>query len=69
MKKCCLCGKAFLGKGLEIEGILLPEVCGKPCLERELKEVSGQLETKDSQRPSREEVAPLQGFRLVVEPA
>ena len=69
MQKCCLCGKSFLGKGLEMEGFLMPEVCSRLCLERELKEASGQSETKDSQRSSNEEAVPLQDPTLAFMPA
>lgn len=65
MNKCCICGDRFWGKGIESQGMILP-VCGKPCFDRKVEEVSRLLEDKDIQEPFHPESGNLQETTLAV---
>ncbi len=68
MNKCCICGTRFWGKGIESQGIILP-VCGKPCFDRKVEEVSKLLENEDIQEPFHQEPWALQEPLLAAVPA
>ena len=68
MNKCCICGTRFWGRGIESQGIILP-VCGKPCFDRKVEEVSKLLEAEDIQEPFHPDPWVLQGPLPVAVPA
>ena len=59
MSKCCICGAGFFGKGLESQGLVLP-VCGRPCFDRRVEEISRMLEEGDVQEPFHDDCGPMQ---------
>ena len=61
MGKCCICGATFYGKGLESQGLVLP-VCGKPCFDSKVEEISKMLEEGNVQEPFHEHEVPMQGL-------
>lgn len=68
VRNCCICGASYFGEGLKSQGMLLP-VCGKPCFDRKVEEVSKLLESKEVDEPFHPERESPQGLVLAAVPA